>query len=471
MNTRYETVIGLETHIELKTETKAFCSCAAVYGDEPNTHCCPVCTGMPGALPVLNAKAVELAVKAGLLLHCRVSLWSKMDRKNYYYPDLPKAYQISQYDRPLCTGGWLEIPSGEGTKRIRIERIHLEEDAGKLLHTENGTLLDLNRCGVPLIEIVTMPDFRGPEEVTAYLRELRERIRFAGISDCRMNEGSLRCDVNLSIRPVGEKHLGERAEIKNLNSFQFAAKAIAYEAERQAAVLDAGGALFPETRGFDESTGTTFSMRRKESQSDYRFFPEPDLPPIVLTEETVERWKSELPEPPSSRRERWQERWGLARETAEALTTSREAADSFEKAAGRTKYPKQLAVLLAADPARLETGRIPVSCDHLAALADLLGSGAVGNAAAKELLERLWQEDADPVELAKRLGLGKITDRAALDELARGVIGGCARMAQDYRAGKTAALQALIGQMMRRTQGRADPELSREILLHLLETT
>lgn len=468
MNTRYETVIGLETHIELKTQTKAFCSCACVYGAEPNTHCCPVCTGMPGALPVLNAKAVELAVKAGLLLHCRVSLWSKMDRKNYYYPDLPKAYQISQYDRPLCTGGWLEIPSGEGTKRIRIERLHLEEDAGKLLHTENGTLLDCNRCGVPLIEIVTMPDFRSADEVTAYLRELRERIRFAEISDCRMNEGSLRCDVNLSVRPVGGKHLGERAEIKNLNSFQFAAKAIAYEAERQVAVLEAGGALFPETRGFDEETGTTFSMRRKESQSDYRFFPEPDLPPIVLAEETVERWKRELPEPPSSLRARWRDRYGLARETAETLTISRAVSDAFEEAAALTQYPRQLASLLACDPARLERGEIPVSPGHLASLADLLGEGTIGNGTAKELLARLWENDEEPRELAERLGLGKITDEAVLKALAREVIDSCPRMAQDYRAGKTAALQALIGQMMRRTRGRADPVLSRDILLGLL---
>lgn len=468
MSTRYETVIGLETHIELKTETKAFCSCAVVFGAEPNTHCCPVCTGMPGALPVLNAKAVEYAVKAGLLLHCRVSLWSRMDRKNYYYPDLPKAYQISQYDHPICTDGWLDIPVENGTKRIRIERLHLEEDAGKLVHGEEGTLLDCNRCGVPLIEIVTKPDFRTAGEVTAYLQELRERIRFAGLSDCKMNEGSLRCDVNLSLRPAGSERLGERAELKNLNSFQFAAKAIAYEEERQAAVLDAGGTLFAETRGFDERTGKTFPMRPKETQEDYRFFPEPDLPPIVLSAETVARWEDELPEPPASRRARYAERYGLNRETAESLTVSRAASDAFEEAAALTRYPRQLATLLAADPSRLEEGEIPVSAAHLAALADLAGEKAIGSGTARELLALLWREDQDPREAVARLGLGKLTDRGAMESLAREVIDANPRAAEDYRGGKAAALQALLGQMMRRTRGRADPALAREALLALL---
>lgn len=468
MSTRYETVIGLETHIELKTETKAFCSCSVVFGAEPNTHCCPVCTGMPGAIPVLNERAVEYAVKAGLLLHCHVSLWSRMDRKNYYYPDLPKAYQISQYDHPICTDGWLDIPAAGGTKRIRIERLHLEEDAGKLMHGEGGTLLDCNRCGVPLIEIVTKPDFRSAAEVTAYLQELRERIRFAGLSDCKMNEGSLRCDVNLSLRPIGSRRLGERAELKNLNSFQFAAKAIAYEEERQAAVLDAGGTLFAETRGFDEKTGQTFPMRPKETQEDYRFFPEPDLPPIVLSPETVARWESELPELPAARRARYLNQYGVNRETAELLTMSRAVSDVFEEAAALTRYPRQLATLLASDPARLEEEAIPVSVPHLAALADLAGEKTIGSGTARELLALLWREDQDPREAVARLGLGKVTDRDALADLAREVIADCPRAAADFRAGKTAALQALLGQMMRRTQGRADPSLARETLLSLL---
>ncbi len=470
---KYEVVIGLETHIELKTETKIFCSCSTAYGAAPNTQCCPVCTGMPGALPVLNRKAVEYAVKAGMLLHCQTALASQMDRKNYFYPDLPKAYQISQYGLPLCRDGWVDIETETGKKRIRVQRVHLEEDAGKLLHREGETLVDCNRCGVPLIEIVTEPDFRSGQEAAAYLQKLRELIRFAGLSDCKMNEGSLRCDVNLSVRKKGEARLGVRTELKNLNSFQFVAKAARYEARRQMELLEQGGAVVQETRRFDEASGKTLPMRRKETLADYRFFPEPDLPPVLVSQEEWERWRRELPETAEERRARYGREYGLPPESAAAVTAAPELAAWFEQAAAGTRFPRLAANLVAGEVLRLLPSPeepVPFSPARLAVLADLLGEGAVNSSTAKALVGMLWRQDQDPRALVEELGLGQLRDRESLLPLARQALREQPKAASDYRAGKKAALQALAGQLMRKTRGRANPALAKALLQELLDS-
>ena len=314
----YEMVVGLETHVELKTATKIFCGCSTAFGAEPNTQCCPVCIGMPGSLPVLNRQVVHYAIKAGLAVNCRIASYSKEDRKNYFYPDLPKAYQISQYDLPLCENGYLDIETGEGRKRIGITRIHIEEDAGKLIHQEGkGTLIDYNRCGVPLIEIVSEPDFRSVEEIKAYLRKLRATILYTGVSDCKMNEGSLRVDVNLSVRKKGEETLGTRTEMKNLNSFQFIAKAVEYEFRRQVEALEAGEEIIQETRRFDQASGKTFSMRRKEDANDYRYFPDPDLPPIEVSPDLLRELQAQIPVLPDQRKKEYVKRFGLTDYAAE----------------------------------------------------------------------------------------------------------------------------------------------------------
>ena len=333
----YEMVVGLEVHVELKTKTKIFCARSTAFGAEPNTQCCPVCMGFPGTLPVLNEKVVEYALLAGLATNCEIARFSKQDRKNYFYPDLPKDYQISQYDLPLCAHGHLDITTAEGEKRVGITRIHIEEDAGKLVHTDGGrTLVDYNRCGVPLIEIVSEPDIRSAEEAVAYVRKLRAILLYLGVSDCRMNEGSLRCDVNLSVRRRGDQALGTRTEMKNLNSFQFIAKAIAYEFARQVGVLEEGGAVVQETRRFDAASGKTFSMRSKENSSDYRYFPDPDLAPIVTDDGMLDALKKRIPELPDERRRRYIEAYALPALDAEAICAVKELADYFDEAAART---------------------------------------------------------------------------------------------------------------------------------------
>ena len=366
MKKEYEMVIGVEVHVELKTESKIFCSCSTAFGAEPNTQCCPVCMGMPGVLPVLNQKVVEYAVRAGLATNCSIASFSKQDRKNYFYPDLPKAYQISQYDMPLCEHGYLEIDCGV-PKRIGITRIHIEEDAGKLIHTPEGeTLCDYNRCGVPLIEIVSEPDLRSAEEASAFLRKLRAILVYTGVSDCKMQEGSMRCDVNLSVRPKGTKEMGTRTEMKNLNSFQFIAKAIGYEFARQVEAVQAGEQIVQETRRFDQQLGKTFSMRSKEDADDYRYFPEPDLVPIVVSREEVQRIGESIPELPDAKKARFLQRYKIAPADAEILVGDREVAEYFEKAAELCAYPKALSALMLGEVFRLLDGQssVPAPAEH-----------------------------------------------------------------------------------------------------------
>ncbi len=472
MSAELEMVIGLEIHAELKTKTKIFCGCSTAFGAEPNTQCCPVCTGMPGALPVLNREAVRLAAMAGLAAHCRISRHSVQDRKNYFYPDLPKAYQISQYDRPLCEDGWLDIETETEKKRIGITRIHIEEDAGKLIHRPEGTLIDCNRCGVPLIEIVTEPDLHSAAEVRAFLTKLRAILMYAGVSDCKMNEGSLRCDVNLSVRPRGEQALGTRTEMKNLNSFQFISRAIEYEFRRQAGEVAAGREIVQETRRFDEKSGKTFAMRKKENADDYRYFPDPDLPPIEISEQELAQWEAQLPVLPDARKAQYVDRFGLSAYVAEQLTASRATADYFEQAAALTSAPKTVAGLLLTEvPRLLEPGSevIPVQPRRMAALADLLAQGDLSSGAGKAVLGALWTQDGDPRTLAEELGLLQISDEQALWPVALAVVEHNPKAAGDWRRGKQAALQSLVGQCMKQTRGRGNPAVLQVLLRRALE--
>lgn len=469
----YEMVIGLEVHVELKTKTKIFCGCPTAFGAPPNTQCCPVCTGMPGALPVLNGQVVEYAIKAGLATNCQIAHVSRQDRKHYFYPDLPKAYQISQYDLPLCRDGWLEVETEEGRSRVGITRIHIEEDAGKLVHLEGkGTLVDCNRCGVPLIEIVSEPEIFSPAQARAYLQKLRALMLYTGISDCKMNEGSMRCDVNLSVRRRGELDLGTRAEIKNLNSFQSVERAIEYEFARQAAAVENGEAVVQETRRYDQNTGRTFPMRGKEEADDYRYFPDPDLPPIEVGEELQNRLAAEIPTLPDARKAEYVARYGLTSYAAEQLNLCRELADYFEAAASVSRYPRLCANLILNEALRLlppaET-EIPVRPERLAETADLLGNGVVNSSACRRLMQLLWERDADPKDLVEREHLAQISDEIELTALAQEAILEQPEAAQSYRAGKAAALQALVGRVMKKTGRRCNPARVQELLKRLLE--
>lgn len=469
----YEMVIGLEVHVELKTATKIFCGCSTKFGAPPNTQCCPVCTGMPGSLPVLNGQVVEYAVMAGLATGCTIATYSKQDRKNYFYADLPKAYQISQYDLPLCSHGYLDIETEQGKKRIGITRIHIEEDAGKLTHVEgHGTLIDCNRCGVPLIEIVSEPDMRSAEEAKAYLQKLRAIILYTGVSDCKMNEGSFRCDVNLSIRKKGSGTLGTRTEMKNLNSFQSVVKAIEYEFARQVNVLDEGGEVIQETRRFDMNTGKTSSMRSKENADDYRYFPDPDLIPIVISPALLAQLEARIPVLPDQRKQQYQQQYGLSSLAAETLVTRKDIADYFEAAAQDTQYPLLCANLVVGEIARLtpEEQPIPVAPEHTAVLADLLGQGKINSGTAKKVIGQLMKADQDPVALIEAQGLQQISDESVLLPMAQEVMAQSQKVVADYRKGNTNAFHALVGQMMKRTQGKGNPQVIQKVLKALLET-
>ncbi|MDF2822038.1 MAG: GatB [Clostridiales bacterium] len=469
----YEMVIGLEVHVELKTKSKIFCGCSTEFGGDPNTQCCPICMGMPGTLPVLNGKVVDYAIKAGLATNCTIASFSKQDRKNYFYPDLPKAYQISQYDLPLCEHGFLDIESESGSKRIGITRIHIEEDAGKLVHKENGgTLIDYNRCGVPLIEIVSEPDIRSAEEAKAYLQKLRAIMLYVDVSDCKMNEGSFRCDVNLSVRKIGEEKLGTRTEMKNLNSFQFISNAIEFEFQRQVQAVENGEEIVQETRRYDQTTKKTFSMRKKEDAHDYRYFPDPDLMPIIINADKLQEIKISIPQLPDERKTIYMSEYGLTPYDAEQLVNIKEIADYFESAAKITSHHKILANLILSEIFRLlpqDSFDIPISPANLANLTNLIGDEIVNSSTAKKVIQEMWIKDQDPQGIVNEQGLEQINDETILEEYVTEVLNKNKKSVDDYLSGKGKALQAMIGQTMAITKGKGNPTKIQKILMERLK--
>lgn len=473
--TRYEAVIGLEVHVQLLTQSKIFCSCSTRFGDPPNSNTCPVCLGLPGALPVLNREAVTMATKAALALNCALRPRSRFARKNYFYPDLPKGYQISQYDEPLAEDGWIEIEVNGARKRVGITRVHLEEDAGKSLHegfsdSDQKSYIDLNRSGVPLIEIVGEPDLRLPDEAYDYLTRLKTLMLYLEVSNCNMEEGSLRCDANVSVRRVGAKDFGTKIEVKNLNSFRFLQKALAYEVERQVAVLESGGKIQQETRLWDSREQRTYGMRQKEFAHDYRYFPEPDLLPLVITD----AWKKEvtraLPELPEARKQRLMREYALSDYDAAQLTASKALANYFEEVARTSGEPKlaanwilsEIAYLLKeADKEIMET---PVSAENLAELVTLVAKGTISGKMAKEILIEMFSTGRRASEVMAATGLEQISDPEKIAAAVREIMAANPKQVEQYRKGKTATLGWFVGQVMRATRGQANPQLVQEML-------
>ncbi len=470
----YCPVIGLEIHCQLATKTKMFCGCEIEVNTTPNKHVCPVCLGMPGAMPVPNKKAVEYAIRLGLALNCEIDLNAMWTRKNYFYPDLPKGYQITQtgglpvYDHPICKNGWLEIVKEDGTKkRVGITRIHMEEDAGKLIHDdEKGTLIDCNRCGVPLIEVVSEPDIRSAQEAVNYVKKLRSIALYTGVSDCKMNEGSLRCDVNLSVHKPGEP-FGTRTEMKNLNSFTFIAKAIEYEYRRQVDAIEAGEAIVQETRRFAQEENKTYTMRRKEDADDYRYFPDPDLPPIELSEEEIARLKAAIPELPDERRARYEQDYGLSSYDALKLTESKELSDYFEACAKTAKTPKIAANMLITDVFRIMTPEdqtICVSPENFASLSNLVVDQVINSSTAKKVLKEIWGTEKAPEDVVKEQNLAQINDEAVLRDVVATVLAANEKSVNDYKNGKMAAVKSLMGQAMAKTSGKANPVILQKLM-------
>lgn len=470
----FETIIGLEIHAELKTKSKIFCGCSTEFASEPNANTCPVCLGHPGTLPVLNGEAVRLAVKAGMALGCKVNYLNRFDRKNYFYPDLPKAYQVSQYDMPVCTDGAVEFECGGRHVKVRINRVHLEEDAGKLIHLEDEpcSLVDYNRAGIPLIEIVTEPDMRSPLEAVTFMRMLKSILEYCDISDCRMEQGSLRCDANISVRPAGQKEFGTKVELKNINSFRELQKALEKEEKRQIELYRFGEShkIIQETRRWDSGKGRTVSMRSKEEAHDYRYFPEPDLPPVIIDETVVSAVKDSLPELPMEKYRRFTQEYGLSGDDADILTGDRYLSEYFEDTVREGAAPKAAANWVLGDMLRMinESGissrEIPVEPACLRRLISMVEEGKISNTAGREVFREMFINGGSPEEIVEKKGLSQISSEDAILELVRKVIADNPKSVADYRGGKTKAIGFLVGQVMKESKGRANPAMVNELL-------
>ncbi len=476
MAKEYETVIGLEVHVELATKTKIFCGCSTAFGGRPNSHTCPVCTGMPGSLPVLNGKVLEYAVAVGLATNCNITQYCKFDRKNYFYPDNPQNYQISQLYLPICRDGYVEIETENGSKKVGIHEIHMEEDAGKLIHDEweDCTLVDYNRSGVPLIEIVSEPDMRSAKEVIAYLEKLRLIIQYLGASDCKLQEGSMRADVNLSVREAGAQEFGTRTEMKNLNSFRAIARAIDGERERQIDLLEAGKAVVQETRRWDDAKETSYAMRSKEDAQDYRYFPDPDLAPLCISDEYLEELKAKQPEFRTEKMKRYQEEFDIPDYDIEIITDSKHMADIFEATVALGSQPKKVSNWLMGETLRLlkekelDPEDLRFSPENLAKLIALTESKAINSTVAKEVFEVMFEEDVDPEQYVEEKSLKTVTDEGALQKTVEEVIAANPQSVEDYRNGKEKAIGFLVGQTMKAMKGKADPAGVNRMLKELL---
>ena len=478
MSKQYETVIGLEVHVELATNTKIFCGCSTEFGGAPNTHTCPVCTGMPGSLPVLNKQVVEYAVAVGLATNCSITQNCKFDRKNYFYPDNPQNYQISQLYLPICRDGHVEIETDAGTKSVGIHEIHMQEDAGKLIHDEweDCSLVDYNRSGVPLIEIVSEPDMRSADEVVAYLEKLRLIIQYLGASDCKLQEGSMRADVNLSVREAGAEEFGTRTEMKNLNSFKAIRRAIEGETDRQIALLEESREVTQETRRWDDTKEKSYPMRSKEDAQDYRYFPDPDLVPVIISDEWIEQIRDAQPELRDEKRRRYKETYGLPDYDIDIITGSKHLANIFEATIDHGAEAKEVSNWLMGETMRLvndsemDLTDISFAPEHLAALIGMVKKNEINRKVAKEVFEKIFKEDVDPKAYVEEHGLKSMNDEGALKETITQIVSGNPKSVEDYKAGKKKAMGFLVGQTMKATQGKADPGVVNKILKEILES-